>query len=174
MQEASASDNGDKGYLVTIASVAPDSVGSSHVRAFVLPYFPQNTARAPNASAVISPNPLGYEARYWRRRAFDIDRCALQVPYVPFQYASLPASGRGIGVTWQIPFQPPLFEKAVSAQLDFLCVIFRERLSATGVAHRPNDCLTAIINIYVPTTSCLDDLSAMAVQSLHLRCKSSQ
>ena len=82
MQEASASDNGDKGYLVTIASVAPDSVGSSHVRAFVLPYFPQNTARAPNASAVISPNPLGYEARYWRRRAFDIDRCALQVPYM--------------------------------------------------------------------------------------------
>ena len=90
MQEASASDNGDKGYLVTIASVAPDSVGSSHVRAFVLPYFPQNTARAPNASAVISPNPLGYEARYWRRRAFDIDRCALQVPYMPSRDASSP------------------------------------------------------------------------------------
>ena len=155
MQEASASDNGDKGYLVTIASVAPDSVGSSHVRAFVLPYFPQNTARAPNASAVISPNPLGYEARYWRRRAFDIARSAWLI------------AGR-------IPFFSRPLRKGGFCSVDFLCVIFRERLSATGVAHRPNDCLTAIINIYVPHYQLLVDLSAMAVQSLHLRCKSSQ
>ena len=108
MQEASASDNGDKGYLVTIASVAPDSVGSSHVRAFVLPYFPQNTARASNASAVISPNPLGTRpgtgAAVHSTSTVAHCRCLT----CRSNTRRCPASGRGIGVTWQIPiFQPP-------------------------------------------------------------------
>ena len=88
MQEASASDNGDKGYLVTIASLGLDSVESSHVRVFVPPYCSQNIARASSAHVVISPNPLRIQAQYWRPRAFDIDRCALQVPYMQSRDAS--------------------------------------------------------------------------------------
>jgi hypothetical protein len=64
------------GYLLTIASVAPDSLGQVRVRVFVPLCLLKNTARASNVSAAILPNPPGYEGLYWRRRASDIGRYA--------------------------------------------------------------------------------------------------
>jgi hypothetical protein len=56
---------------VTIASVAPDSVGEAHERVFVPRYSLKNTTRASSASAAILPDPPGYEGRYCGRRASD-------------------------------------------------------------------------------------------------------
>ena len=70
-------------------------------------------------------------------------------------------------------FSHPLRAEAVGS-FDFVCVIFRGGLSTTVLAHRPNDRLTALIDVYVPHDHRLADLSTVSVQSLHLRRESSQ
>ena len=108
------------GCVVTIASVAPDSVVEGHVRVFVPPCLLKNTARVSNASAAILPNPPGYEGPYWRPRASDIDHYALRAPDMPCHDASwLRTSERCSGHLADSHSSASPFEAAAWYPLDF-------------------------------------------------------
>ena len=108
------------GCVVTIASVAPDSVVEGHVRVFVPPCLLKNTARVSNASAAISPNPPGYEGPYWRPRASDIGRYAWRVP--DMRAPTCPGSAPRSGV--RVPSRIPIFQPSPSRCLRVIIWIF--------------------------------------------------
>ena len=110
MQEASASDNGDKGipgYNCFSSSRLCRIISRTR---FVLPYFPQEYSPCSQRERRDLAKPSGVRGPVLappciRHSTVAHCRCS----YMPFQYPRrCPASGRGIGVTWQIPiFQPP-------------------------------------------------------------------
>jgi len=107
------------GYLVTIALVAPDSVAEAHVRVLVPPCLLKNTARASNASAATLPSPPGYEGPYWRPRASDIGRYALQAIDMPCHDVSwLRTSERCSGPLADSDFSTIPFEVSACYPLD--------------------------------------------------------
>jgi hypothetical protein len=120
------------------------------------------------------PSPPEYEGPYWRPHASDIGRYALLAPDILPRRVLAPHLGAVFGSPGGFPFFSHPFRAGDVSSFNFVCGIFRGSLSTTVMAHGSNDRLTALIDIYVPHDHLLAALSAVAVQSLHLRRESSR
>ena len=84
-----------------------------------------------------------------------------------------PQRGAEFGLPGRLPFFSQPLPGPVACSSALLRAIFCRGLSKTRMSHGAHDRLAAVVDIYVPNDHLLADFSSIAIQSFHLRSKSS-